>query len=234
MLADHATRRRSLWAFLIDKREVISTLQMGLAAVVSTWCAYQSAIWGGIQTIRFNEAAASRVESTRSEVTSTQHAQIDIATFLAWVQALQAERGSRALPAGEAYQPDPATVSGFLFERFRADFKPAIRAWIATRPLLNSAAPPTPFAMEEYQRPLAERALALATQAEQKGAEARRANHSANRYMLMTVLAALTVFFSGLSTKLMLPANGLALLLMALALLVICGATLAALPVSVD
>ena len=55
-------------------------------------------------------------------------------------------------------------LADFYFARFRAEFKPAVDAWVATRPLQNADAPLTPFAMPQYR---------VAAQAEARAARGR-------------------------------------------------------------
>jgi hypothetical protein len=99
------------------------------------------------------------------------------------------------------YTPDPKTLSGFLFERFRPEFKVAVDAWIATRPRLNPNAPPTPFAMPEYQVAASKNAARLEQLAETQSATARAANQHSDNYVLMTIMFATVLFFAGISSK---------------------------------
>ena len=70
--------------------------------------------------------------------------------------------GPQAEPTGEvlihpqARQDQPR--ADFYAERFRGEFKPAFDAWLATKPLANPDAPPSPFEMAEYRVALRDRA----------------------------------------------------------------------------
>ncbi|MGA9525810.1 MAG: hypothetical protein WBV82_30405 [Myxococcaceae bacterium] len=222
---------RRIWGRLVAHRETISTVVMSMSAVITTWCAFESTAWSGLQSIRFAEAGANRLESTRAEVKDNQNVQVDIATFLAWLEALQRERGPHAIESAQPYEPDPRTLSGFIYQRFRPDFRPAVQAWVATRPLVNPDAPPTPFAMKEYRRPLTEHALALAERTEAQVREGREARRTSDQYLMITVISAMTLFFAGLSTKLSVPLNGAALLLFAMLGLLLSLLILSQLPV---
>jgi hypothetical protein len=205
---------------------------MGLAAVVTAWCAFESAKWSGIQSIRFAQAGASRTESTRNDMLDHQLGQIDVASFVAWIQALGQEKGNleRLTPP---YRPDPMTASGILFLRFRPPFRDAVNAWLATRPLRNEGAPPTPFVMAAYRRPLHDKAEALLTDADEKVQAGLQANRNADNYMLVTVFSSMVIFFAGLSTKLELPANGFLLLMLSFAVFILCVIAIFRLPVVV-
>ena len=94
---------------------------------------------------------------------------------------------------------------GLLPERFRAEFKPAFDAWIATKPLKTEGAPLTPFAMAEYR--LAARRKPNGSTPRPSGcrAEARLYIQRASNYVLCVVLFAVALFFAGISTKLTAP-----------------------------
>jgi hypothetical protein len=212
---------RDSYETVLKYRDGIGTLVTALAALVTTWCAYQGSIWGRVQSLQAASAAAKRVESTRAELASLQLAQVDIQTFLAWAGAVYAEQGERGLtpPAeGPGYAPDPSRLSGFLYQRFRPEFRPAIHAWVASRPLVNRDAAPTPFALSEYERPLAKRAEELAIQADDEARTMSEAAAIASKYMMTTVLTALAVFFARPTFGVGRPRN--ALILLSLAVLV--------------
>jgi hypothetical protein len=90
----------------------------------------------------------------------------------------------------------------FFQERFRAEFVPAFDAWIATDPLVQDDAPPTPFAMDEYQVAATQEAEDLDGQAEASAAIVRRNIQRSSNYVLAVVLFAVALFFAGMSTKL--------------------------------
>ena len=203
--------------------ELAATIVLAIAAILTAWTAFQSAKWGGVQAIDFSAAGASRTESVRASTLAGQQAQIDIATFTNWLNALQADirAGDLEAPTSAAdYVPDPDSLSGFLFMRFREEFRPAVQAWFASEPFLDPDAPPSPFDMPEYD--LAARRLAekLQDDADQFSQAAREANQTSDNYVITTVLAALVLFFAGVSSKLIRPRNRVLLLSLAIIVLV--------------
>src|SRR5262245_7090402 len=116
--------------------EVLSTLLLALAAVGTAWSSYQASRWQGQQALAGGRATAARVEANRVAGVANRQIQVDVATFIAWV---------------DAYSARDTELSSFYFRRFRDEFKPAVNAWIATRPLKNPKAPLTPFAMPQYR-----------------------------------------------------------------------------------
>lgn len=192
-----------------DRVELIATIVLAVATILTAWSGFQSGKWGGEQSVNFSEAGAARTESTRSDTLGGQLIQIDIATYIDWITALREELNTGAITEDSLnpYTPTDGTVSGFLYNRFREEFLPAVDAWLATEPIINEAAPKTPFIMDEYvvaQRVEADR---LAQVADDKAAQARTANQNGDNYVLTMVLFASVLFFAGVSSKMNRPRN---------------------------
>jgi hypothetical protein len=167
--------------------ELLVTILLAIATVATAWSSYQSARWSGIQTINFSRANAARVASAAQSTLAGQQSQLDVATFIAWA---------------DAYADKNPTLSDFYFKRFRAEFKPAVDAWVATKPLKNPTAPLTPFAMPQYHLAAQEKSRALLRTAEAATATAKVDNQRSDNYVLAVVLFASALFFAGISTKL--------------------------------
>ncbi|MDZ5623030.1 hypothetical protein SFC88_19485 [Nocardioides sp. HM23] len=71
-----------------------------------------------------------------------------------------------------------------------------------TDPGANPDAPPTPFAMEEYQIAAEDEAEQLDADAEVLAAEVRLKIQRSSNYVLTAVLYAVVLFFAGMSTRL--------------------------------
>jgi hypothetical protein len=188
-----------------DRLEQVASIVLAVAVVLTAWAAFEAGKWGGQMSIKFSEAAAARTESTRNDTRAGQLTQIDVAMFIDWVTALSNDLGDGAIPeitSAEDYQPTPGTVSGFLFLRMRDEFKPALNAWLATDPINNPEAPPSPFAMADYRVAESAEADRLAAQADEAAADARSANQNGDNYVLTAVLFAAVLFFSGVASRL--------------------------------
>lgn len=208
---------------LAHNLELAATIVLAIAAVLTAWTAFQSSKWGGVQAINFSQAGADRTESTRFSTLAGQQAQVDISTFTNWLNALLADSraGDIQLPANAAdYQPDPETLSGFLFLRFRDEFKPAVDAWLQTTPFTDPNAPPSPLDVPEYELAARDTAEELRAGADQASQKARAANQTSDEYVISTVLAALVLFFAGVSSKLIRPRNRLLVLILAVVVLI--------------
>ena len=119
-----------------DWMEIVATVLLSFAAVATAWSSYQATRWNGEQAKAAGRANAVRVQAARASGLANSQTQVDVATFIQWVDA-------RATGDSE--------LESFYVERFRDEFRPAFDAWLATDPLTNADAPPTPFAMDEYQ-----------------------------------------------------------------------------------
>ncbi len=71
--------------------ELLITIILAVAGVLTAWSALQSAKRSGEQAINFSEAGANRTESTRFDGRATSLILLDSQTFLQWVQAVGTE-----------------------------------------------------------------------------------------------------------------------------------------------
>lgn len=180
--------------------ELIATFVLAIATLLTAWSAFQSSKWSGVQAINFSSANASRTESIRASDLANAARQVDVASFVAFVDAVAQERqGTRR--QGTPYQPQEGTLSAFLFDRFRDEFKPAVEAWLALDPLNNPDAPKTPFAMPEYRLAAQAEADRLERQSTRYRDAALESNQRSDNYTLLTVLFASVLLFAGVSTK---------------------------------
>ena len=202
-----------------DWAEIVAATLLALATVATAWSGYQASRWNGEQAKSFSRATAARVESTKAAGLANAQTEIDVATFTQWV---------------DAYALGRTELADFYFKRFRAEFKPAVDAWIATRPLRNPNAPLTPFAMPQYRVAAQAEAERLDAQAEALSAQARANVQRATNYVLCVVLFAAILFFAGMSAKLR--TRGLREALLAFGLVVFVGtvAWIATFPVSLS
>lgn len=167
--------------------ELVATFLLAFATLGTAWSAYQAREWTGEQSQGYSRATKNRIAVNRESAIANRQVQIDVATFVQWVDAQ--ERGNTKL-------------ADFYRERFRDEFEPAFAAWLATKPLTNASAPETPFAMPQYRLAANTEADRLEAAAGVASNSAKDANERANSYMLGVVLFASALFFAGLSTKL--------------------------------
>jgi hypothetical protein len=167
--------------------EFAATVLLAIAAVATAWASYQSARWHGEQAKAQSASIAARVEATRADNVANRQAQIDVALFTQWV---------------DAYARNETQLADFYRRRFRAEFRPAFEAWVATRPRRNPNAPLSPFAMPEYKLAATKQADQLEAKAAANSQSVGRFIQRADNYSLTVVLFAVSLFFAGISTRL--------------------------------
>ena len=167
--------------------EIFATLLLAFAAVATAWSSYQANRWNGEQVKAGSRTNALRIDAARAQGLSEAEAQVDVATFIQWANA---------------YATGNTALQDFYRARFRDDFRPAFDAWIATRPLQNPDAPPTPFKMAEYQPKSRIEAARLDAAAAVSAERVQRSLQRSANYVLAVVLFAVALFFAGISTKL--------------------------------
>jgi hypothetical protein len=155
--------------------------------VATAWSSYQAARWTAEYRKPSGKATSLRIDSVRAQGLSEAQTEVDVATFTQWLDARMLGRRD---------------LENFYFRRFRSEFRPAVNAWLATKPFTKTNAPLTPFAMPQYKLAAAEEAKRLEAQAQVLSAQGQvDVQHSTN-YVLAVVLFAVSLFFAGLSTKL--------------------------------
>jgi hypothetical protein len=174
--------------------DIASVVLISVAAVLTALCGYQSGRWGGEQSRLYSLANANRLHSAEAADRANALTTIDVSVFLHYVEAIDAGN---------------ARLADFLFRRFRPEFLPAMRAWLAARPLHNTDAPSSPFVMRQYSlktRGEAELDEALATA---NFSQAVAANRHSDDFLLLTVIFAAVSFLAGISTKMSYPRHAI-------------------------
>jgi hypothetical protein len=201
-----------------DWVEIAATVLLAFAAVATAWSSYQATRWNGEQAKTSGSVNKTRIEAARASGLANAQQQVDVATFMQWV---------------DSYARGEAKLMKFYRDRFREEFRPAFKAWVATNPLKTEGAPLTPFAMPQYRLAAKDEAGRLDRMAEELAAEVRRDIQRASNYVLGVVLFAVALFFAGLSTKLTAP--GLRITLVAIGCILFLGtaAWIATFPTSI-
>jgi TRAP-type C4-dicarboxylate transport system permease small subunit len=180
-----------------DWVEIAATVLLALAAVATAWSSYQAARWNGEQSKASSANNRTRIQAARAAGLANAQTEIDVATFTQWV---------------DAYALGRRELAAFYRKRFRLEFKPAVEAWIATRPLTNPSAPLTPFVMPQYRLAARTEAERLDARAEGLSAAVRRDIQRSTNYVLGVVLFAVALFFAAMCTKLTSPSMRIAAL----------------------
>jgi len=167
---------------------------ISVAAVLTALCGYQSGRWSGHQARQYNVANANRIASAEAADRANVLTSIDVALFLQYVDAVDANNRPKA---------------EFIYQRFRPEMRTAMRAWLAAKPRANPKAPSSPFVMPQYSLETRAAASRLETAARADFEEAQAANQHADDFLLLTVIFAGVSFLGGMSTKMMYPRHAI-------------------------
>ena len=190
---------------------------MSLTTVATAWSGYQAARWSGDESQHFARSSSRRVLAQQQATTAGQLRIDDLLYFNGWLDARQA--GDRKL-------------ASIYRRRFRPDFEPAFRAWLARRPFADVGAVPGPLYLPAYRLPQTRRAAALNAQADalyRRGTEAKKHD---DRYVLSTVFFAAVLFFAGMSLRVLWRPLRVTVLVLASVMLVVGLVVVASLPVA--
>jgi hypothetical protein len=184
--------------------EILEVLLLAVVAVATAWSGYQSALWDGRSAKLYATSSRIRIQATQDETRGGQEQVYDGTTFNFWLQA----KLTRNEKLAADYQ-----------KRFRPEYRPAFRAWLALDPLNNPQAPPWPIYMPQYRNALVNRGAEQNTRASAVFDQAVSARETGDKYVRTTVLLATVLFLIAISQRFGLFRVRIALMLVALALL---------------
>jgi hypothetical protein len=180
-----AAKARGLWHE--ERVEIAAAVLLALATVLSAWGAYQATRWSGEQANNYAESSSFRADSARHGTIAARNVQIDVETFIAWVDAKG--KGDDAL-------------AEFYVARFRPEFLPAFDDWRLGNDKDAAGLPSgTPFKEPSYI--VAEQVLAddLYVKADAALLEAQHDNQISDDFVLTAVLFASVLFFAGIAAR---------------------------------
>ena len=126
--------------------ELGAVLLLALTTLATAWCGYQAARWSGEQSQHYARASATRIKSQQAATRAGQLRIDDLLYFNGWLDAREAR---------------DARLAAIYRARFRPEFTPAFRAWLAQQPFINPRAIPGPLYMPQYQSADLERSAEL-------------------------------------------------------------------------
>jgi len=177
---------KETWVERTDWRELVAVVLLSVTAILTAWSGFQASKWGGEMSIAFSKASSARIQAVQVDGTANRKINVQVGLFSAWLQGVAAQ--------------DQA-LSDFLSERFPEPLKVAFEAWLATDPATNPEAPPTPFAMPEYQLASQEEADRLEQEANALLDKGKAANQQSDDYVLNTVILVSVLFFAGIAQR---------------------------------
>lgn len=186
--------------------EVGEAFLLALVAIATAWSGYEAALWDGRSANLYGTSSRIRIEATQNTTRAGQEQLYDATTFNFWLQARLTDNAHLA----RGYE-----------KRFRLEYRPAFRAWLATHPFVNPRAPPGPMLMPQYHNALLERGSELNARASDVFERGAHARETGEKYVRATVLLATVLFLIALSQRFALVKLRVGLLAVALVLLAV-------------
>jgi hypothetical protein len=171
------------WSTWID---LICVVILAIASLAAAWSGFQAAGWSGEQSALYARAGSARIESTRAANLANRQLTIEIGLFNGWA---------------EAYVQGDTRLMAFYRNRMLPEVETALADWIATDPLNNPDAPLEPFVMPDFVLPATQLSNELEAEAASLFEAGQEANEESDRYVLVTVILAMVLFFGGLATR---------------------------------
>ena len=167
--------------------ELAAVVLLSLAVLATAWSGYHAARWSGEQSRLYTQASGLRVESAQQATLAGQGRIDDLLYFNGWL---------------EAYDAGNKRLAAIYRRRFRPEFIPAYRAWLAQHPFSNPRAVPGPLYVPQYRPVEAGRAAQLEAEAERLYREGVEAKEHDDAFTLATVFFAAVLFFGSVSLRL--------------------------------
>lgn len=167
--------------------DILTAILLSLATIGSAWCAYQSTLWGGVQTFELAAAGKAGRLSSENLIKSNQKRTADAIVMMKYIDAN--EEGN-------------IKMRDFYFSRFDPIMQKATLEWLKLDPFNNPNAPNSPMRMPSYELTEDIEAVIQLNLSVEKLESANEANKTSDRYVLLTVLFAAVLFFGGIASTL--------------------------------
>ena len=194
---------------------IVEALMLSVVALLAAWSGYSAAKWGTESSLSLAKASGARNKAGLAQLQATQIRTLDSVQFNAAVTA---------------YASGNAKLFALSLKRLRPGYRPAVQAWLATRPLKNPNAPPDPSYIPQYVIPQDAQARTFDAQSTAYFNHGESAAGTADKYVRLTVLLAAVLFLVGIGSRFPLRVARYGLVGIAGVLLVISVVQLAGLP----
>jgi hypothetical protein len=165
--------------------QIGEALLLSLVTIAAAWSGYAAAKWGTESRLELAQAATLRNLATRADLAALSTRNFDSSTFNTW---------------WTAFTLDDPQKQALAERRFRAEFKVAFDAWMATDPFHNPRAPPGPTYMPQYKLADQAKAEELDRQAVEASAAGNHAGEVGDDYIRITVFLAAVLFLVGIGS----------------------------------
>ena len=173
------------------------TIVLASVTLLLAWSGFQASKWGGVQAINFSDAGKARTDSNALTDIGGTLTSIDVALFVAWLEAAEPALGERDVAGATTGRG----LAPFLYRNFPDRLEVAVEDWLA-QSAEGARGIPLPFQLDSYVVEEFERARQLRSDAADFGEAARGNNQQSDIYVLATVVFAAALFLVGVCQKL--------------------------------
>lgn len=176
--------------------EILAVVLLGIATVGTAWCGFQASMWSGIDDDAKLAATQSRIEASRLFNTSTTAAAYDATMVARYAEAFRAQ--------------DDKLMAFYRRTLIRKQFLPVLDRWVAL--VERGDAPPNLMDDQQYLDLIMGPYQKAEARTAELDAVSDKAGTTANTYVLMTLLLAMSLFFAGVTSSFKYPVVRLMLL----------------------
>jgi hypothetical protein len=172
--------------------ENVMAILLAVAAISATWSSFEASQWSGKAGGLVSSSSILRAEATRAASRGAEETVIDGSLWLEWQKSVAIGRDDLAV---------------FLRDRFSPALDVAQDAWLKGSPVdadgipTGKLPPQTPLTLDAYVPPGQKRAEDMSAQAEAQLSESSIYSAISGRYVMLTVLFALVLFFGNVASK---------------------------------
>ncbi|GAA1447446.1 hypothetical protein [Leifsonia poae] len=172
-------RKERTWP--TELREIVAVFMLSVTAILTAWCGFESSKWSGEMSIEFSQASSDRIQSLNASNDAREARSIDLTIYAQWV---------------DARATGDEKLASYVEARFTPAFQVAFDAWQK-----GGESTASPFAEPSYVPAGQAEADKLSTKADATFNAALQSNQRGDNYSLLTVLFALVLFFSAMSSR---------------------------------
>ena len=168
--------------------DLLSTVLLSLAAVLSATSAYQASRWYSEMSLSLNESTTLRAESAVSDRDANRGTLADMMLFVEW---------------SKEFRNKDSLMMIAIEDRFSETLNTAFSAWLHQSEKGAAGLLPkgTPFSMAEYASPLHEQSVLLTKQSDQAFEKGKIAADHGDNFIFSLVIFSLALFFGAICTK---------------------------------
>ena len=166
-----------------DRHEIIVTILLSFATLASAWCSYQADFWDDKERVLIVESIGLDEEANKILLESNQlkssHLNI-VSTFI------------------DHYLKDDTIYCKYILAHSDTVLGPALMEWVKKRPKYVPEIP-NPLQLSVYGNDPQEQFQKIKNISLNKKSDSENANNISDKYMLLTVMLSLVLFFTGIS-----------------------------------